>query len=143
MSDQSTQLRGATPADRDSLRALVGAVFRPSLFDEYPQLFHDGNINNCRIVVEDGKAVSHVGMTIQDASLFGCAVRVSCIGGVGTYESHRGRGFAGACLDDAERISREKGVDFMIISGDRAMYRRAGCRRFGNGFTVTLTADDA
>lgn len=135
--------RGATPTDREGLRQLVGKVFRPSLMDEYPQLFHDGNLENCRIIVADGKVVSHVGMTIQDATLFGNRVRVACIGAVSTDPAYRGRGYATACFADAMRLAREKGVDFMMISGDRRLYRMAGCRSVGPGFTVRLSRETA
>jgi predicted N-acetyltransferase YhbS len=135
--------RGATPADRDGLRELVGKVFRATLMDEYPQLFHDANLENCRIVVVDGKVVSNVGMTIQDAAIFGNRVTVACIGAVSTDPDYRGRGYASACFADAMRVAREKGVDFMMISGDRKLYRMAGCRGVGPGSHVELTREIA
>jgi predicted N-acetyltransferase YhbS len=139
MSDANHAPRGATEADRDSLRSLVGEVFRPSLTDEYPQLFHAANLSNCRVVEVDGKLVSHVGMTVQDAAIYGCRVRVACIGGVATHPDHRGAGHAGACLDDAIAVAIADGADVMIISGDRSLYRRAGCRRVGQDLAALLT----
>jgi len=135
--------RGARPEDREELRALVGKVFRPNLMDEYPQLFHDGNLRNCRISEEDGKIVSHVGMTIQDAAIFGNRIRVACIGGVGTDPEYRGKGHATACFEDAGRVAREQGVDLMMVSGDRKLYRLAGCRGVGPGAWTELTRDAA
>ena len=61
--------RGARIEEAESLKELVGLVFRKTLWEEYPQLFHDGNLKNCRVVVEDGKVVSHIGMTEQMASI--------------------------------------------------------------------------
>ncbi|MAF10825.1 hypothetical protein CMK11_10265 [Candidatus Poribacteria bacterium] len=133
--------RGATEADRESLRALVGEVFRPSLMDEYPQLYHAETLGNCRVVEVGGDIVSHVGMTVQDAAIYGCRVRVACIGGVATHPDHRGNGYAGACLDDAIRVARESGTDIMMISGDRSLYRRAGCRRVGEEYSPSLSGE--
>lgn len=136
--------RGATEADRQLLRDLVGEVFRPSLTDEYPQLFHEANLNNCRVVEVDGALVSHVGMTtIQDAAIYGCRVRVACIGGVATRADYRGAGYAGACLDDAISVALADGVDFMMVSGDRSLYRRAGCRHVGEDHSASLSAETA
>jgi predicted N-acetyltransferase YhbS len=111
--------------------------------DEYPQLFHDENLPNCCVIEEDGRLVSHVGMTLQDASIFGSRVRVACIGGVATYPEYRGRGYATACFADAMAVARADGCDFMMVSGDRSLYRMAGCRRVGMGFEATLPAQVA
>ena len=131
--------RGTRPEERESLRQLVGTVFRPSLMDEYPQLFHDGNLENCRVIHEDGKIVSHVGLTQQQASILGCTVRVGCIGGVATYKEYRGKGYATRLFDDASAKCYAEGVDFMIISGDRNLYRRAGCRKVGLDYDTTIS----
>lgn len=135
--------RGATSADAPSLKELVGCVFRPTLYEEYPQLFHEANLKNCRIILEDGKAVSHIGMTIQKATLLGCQIRVACIGGVATHPDRRGRGYATHLFADAGQTAYDAGVDFMIISGDRSLYRRAGCRRVGLDFSTTITSEMA
>jgi len=79
-------------------------------------------------------------MTVQDAALYGCRIRVACIGGVATHPAHRGSGHAGACLADAMSVATADGADIMIISGDRSLYRRAGCRRVGHDFSASLPA---
>ncbi|MBI1924661.1 GNAT family N-acetyltransferase [Candidatus Poribacteria bacterium] len=135
--------RGTRSEEREPLRQLVGNVFRPSLMDEYPQLFHDGNLENCRIILEDGKIVSHVGLTQQWASILGCTVGVGCIGGVGTDKAHRGKGYATQLFDDASAKCYAEGFDFMIISGDRSLYRRAGCRKVGRGYEATIAVEQA
>jgi hypothetical protein len=130
------------PDEFRSLMTMIDAVFRPgappTMGAEYPHLFTPDNFSNLRVVREDGKIVSHVGTTIRSAAILGCPVRVGNIGAVGTYKEYRGRGFAGACFDDACAHARAQGVDFMHISGDRSLYRRAGCRRIGldEQFTV-------
>ena len=135
--------RGTRPDERELLKACVGTVFRSSLMDEYPQLFHNGNLDNCRIILDNGRIVSHVGLTQQWASIFGCRVGVGCIGGVGTLKEHRGKGYATKLFDDASAKCYAEGYDFMIISGDRALYRRAGCRSVGLDYHATLETRDA
>ncbi len=135
--------RGATPADTTFLKELVGHVFRPTLFEEYPQLFNDDNLGNCRIILEGGKPVSHIGMTLQDATILGCHLRVACIGGVATHPDHRGKGYATRLFEDAGEVAYRDGVDFMMVSGDRSLYRRAGCRRIGLDYETTVTNEQA
>ena len=135
--------RGTRLEERESLQKCVGAVFRPVLMDEYPQLFHDDNLENCRVILDDGEIVSHVGLTQQWASIFGCTVGVGCIGGVGTYKEHRGKGYATRLFDDASAKCYSEGFDFMIVSGDRSLYRRAGCRKVGHDYDATITASHA
>ena len=114
-----------------SLRELTGIVMRKGLVDQYPQLFNEDNYENLRVCVENGGCVSHVGMTEREAVLFGCAIGVCCIGAVCTHPDFRKRGLASACFDDAARKARNDGVDVMIVSGDRNLYRMRGCLQVG------------
>lgn len=135
--------RALRAGELPALRELTSVVFRPSLVDEYPQLFHADNFANLRVCFDDGRCVSHVGMTQQNAALFGCPVRVGCIGGVATHPDYRGQGLASHCFDDAVNKARGDGVDFMLVSGDRTLYRRRGCLRAGQSEAFTLTAEAA
>ncbi len=133
--------RALQPHEWDSLNRLVSTVFRPTMFEHYPQLFNEANRENLRVVVLDGEVVSHVGMTQRWASLAGCTVKVACIGAVATYEAYRGRGYATAAFADAQRKARADGVDIMLISGARGLYLRAGCRRVGRDLEYIATAE--
>lgn len=137
--------RAVKPEEFESLGELVGTVFRPNspprMIAEYPQLFNADNFENLRVCVEDGRCVSHVGMIEREASLFGCPIGVCCIGAVATYKEYRGQGLASACFDDAVQKAYQDGVDLMIVSGDRGLYRMRGCLRVGNGRDFNLTAD--
>lgn len=130
-----------------SLGPLTNAVFRSGgegdMVAEYPQLMNTDNFENLRVCVEDGRVVSHVGMTERDASLFGCRIRVACIGAVATYTDFRGRGLASACFDDAVTKAYRDGVDVMLISGDRGLYRRHGCLRVGQDIAFDMTEEQA
>src|SRR5436305_8911342 len=98
--------RGVRPADMESLRELTGLVMREGLVDQFAQLFAESNYENLRVCLEHGRCVSHVGMTQSGAALFGCPIRVACIGGVCTHPDYRKLGLASACFDDAARKAR-------------------------------------
>jgi len=133
--------RGVRKEDFDSLRAMTDVVFRPGLVDEYPQLFNEDNFENLRVCLDGGRCVSHVGMTERRASLFGCQITVCCIGAVSTHPDYRKQGLASACFDDAVEKAYRDGVDVMIVSGDRSLYRMRGCLRVGRDTAFALTAD--
>jgi predicted N-acetyltransferase YhbS len=134
--------RAVKPTEVESLRALTGQVFRPSLMRDYPQLFHEGNWENLRVCVDDGRVVSHVGMTEQGAVLDNCRIQVACIGAVSTHPNYRQQGLASACFDDAVAKAYRDGIDLMIVSGDRNLYRMRGCMRVGRGLSFTVTPDN-
>lgn len=134
--------RGTRPEEKESLKRCVGIVFRPTLWDEYPQLFNDDNLENCRVMVHDGQVVTHIGMLERDASILGCRIRACNIGGVGTLPEYRKRGLATQTFADACAKARRDGCDIMIVSGDRNLYRMAGCRRVGRDVEYTITPAD-
>ncbi len=131
--------RAAKLDEFPSLRALTDVVFRPGMPEQYPQLFNAENRENLRVCVDAGRCVSHVGMTERGASLLGCTIQVCCIGAVSTHPDYRGQGLASACFDDAVDKAYRDGVDLMLISGDRSLYRRRGCMRVGGDSAFTVT----
>jgi predicted N-acetyltransferase YhbS len=131
--------RGVRPEDLASLRALTDLVMREGLVDQYVQLFNEDNYENLRVSVDNGKCVCHVGMIERDAVLLGCRIQVGCIGGVCTHPDFRKRGLASACFDDALGKARKEGVDLMIVSGDRNLYRMRGCTHVGRDLVFTIT----
>jgi hypothetical protein len=80
-------------------------------------------------------------MTQRGATLFGCAIRVCCIGGVSTHPDYRKLGLASACFDDAAAKALRDGVDVMIVSGDRNLYRMRGCLPVGADKRYSLASD--
>lgn len=129
----------------ESLRTLTNSVFRPNTDEDmpsqYPQLFNEDNFENLRVCIDGEGCVSHVGMTERYASLFGCRIQVCCIGAVSTLPEYRGKGLASACFDDAVNKAYRDGVDVMIVSGDRHLYRQRGCLRVGRDMAFTLTPE--
>lgn len=134
--------RAVRKEELSSLRQLTDIVFRSGLVDEYSQLFNEDNLDNLRVIVDDGRCVSHVGMIQRYASLFGCMVKVCCIGAVSTHPEYRKRGLASACFDDAICKAFNDGVDIMLVSGDRSLYRMRGCLPVGCDAQFTLTTQD-
>jgi len=117
------------PGDLDQLVGLANRVFRPHGGDmrrEYPLLFDPENLENLRVVKLDGRIVSHVGLSIRDASILGFPLRVVSVGAVCTAPEARGRGFATALMQDAVAHSRANGCSLMLISGSRGLYHRMG-----------------
>jgi predicted N-acetyltransferase YhbS len=133
--------RALRPDEWSQLNELVSAVFRPEMFHDYPQLFNEQNRQNLRVVAEDGKVVTHVGMTERAATLAGCRIDVACIGAVSTYEAYRGRGFASQAFQDCCDKAAADGIDIMLISGGRGLYTRVGCRQVGQDWDFAFDTD--
>jgi predicted N-acetyltransferase YhbS len=137
--------RAVRKEEFESLRVMANRVFRASTDEDmpsqYPQLFSEDNFENLRVCVDAGRCVSHVGMTERHASLLGCRIQVCCIGAVSTLPEYRGQGLASACFDDAASKAYRDGVDIMIVSGDRNLYRMRGCLRVGQDTACTLTPE--
>ncbi len=136
-------MRSVRRSEIDSLYKLIDDVFFPGLTKIQPHIFNDENLSNVRVVVEDGEVVSHIGTIRRNVSILGCPASVASLGGVATYASHRGKGHAGALLRDTMRVCREDDVDYIMVSGYRNMYHRAGCRTVGRDWMFAVEAERA
>jgi len=140
--------RGTKPEEFDEVTELVNLVFHggrldpPTMKDNFPMLFSDWNLNNLRIIVEDGKVVSHIGVSQREISVYGCRTRVGSIGSVCTHPDYRGRGFATMLLEDTIKRLDADGATVMVISGGRGLYQRAGCRGVGKGYNFHISRSD-
>ena len=124
----------ATPEQLDDVIALASRVFRPEggdMREEFPLFFHEQRTQQLHIFTEAGKAVSLVGMTVDDVAALGCMTKVACLGAVCTDTSARGHGLAGQLVDHTVAKAREQGVPAMRISGHRSLYRRRGAAHAG------------
>jgi len=135
--------RGLHAEELSSLGTLVDTVFMPDepgrMLKIFPSLFNKDNLENLLVFTDRGAVISHVGMTQRYASLAGCTVKVACIGAVATYEAYRGNGLATQLMEKAVQKSRADGVDFMLISGGRGLYRRLGAADVGLHHRVHIT----
>jgi len=129
--------RAAKPEELTEIVNLVNEVFMvprglpPILGEVFPLLFNLDNLSNLRVIVEDGKLISHVGIWEGNLSIYGFWFKVGMIGAVCTHRDFRGRGYASALVMDALRKMKADGVDLVLISGDRNLYRRFGCFKSG------------
>lgn len=128
-----------------SMGRLVDAVFMSgregSMFRCFRQMFDRSNLSNHFVFVDDGRVVSHIGVTFRDASVGGCLIRVASIGAVATYEEYRGKGLASQLLDVTCAHAIAEGAHIMIISGDRTLYRRLGAAPVGIDYSATVSRE--
>ncbi|MCE5229238.1 GNAT family N-acetyltransferase [bacterium] len=129
----------------DDVTALCNRVFRPDgwadMRAQYPLVLRRDNIEQLRILSENGKPVSLVCMVEGNAALLGCAVRIALIGLVCTGQECQGRGLAGVLMDDAVERATAMGYGMMLISGGRTLYTRRGSHYVGD--FVKYEADPA
>ena len=136
--------RAAKPEELIDVVNLVNSVFKikpgsPSiLMDLFPQLFNMDNLENLRVVTYDGKLVSHVGIWEGELLIYGCWFKVGMIGSVCTHPNYRNRGYASALVRDAFSKMRRDGIDLVLVSGYRNLYRRVGCVEAGKVYTYSI-----
>ena len=139
---------GTRKEEFDQVLELVNCVFRqsshqpPNVGECYPLLFNHDNLDNMRIIVEDNKPVSHIGILESEITVYGCRTKIGSIGSVCTYPEYRGRAFATRLLEDCIRKLNEDGVDIMLVSGGRGLYKRAGCVEAGRVHNFRISQDD-
>jgi len=140
--------RGTKKKEFAQVLRLVNYVFRemnhqpPNMGRWYPLLFNQNNLENMRIILEDNKPVSHIGIVERELFIYGCKTKIGSIGSVCTHSEYRGRGFATILLKDSMKKMYRDGVDIVLISGGRGLYKRAGCGEVGNIFHFTVGAAD-
>lgn len=131
----------------DMLR-LVNLVFRGSenpsvsMEDEFPLLFKRNNLDHLYIIKEGRKIVSHVGFVLNNLVIYGAEISVGSIGAVCTHPDHRGKGYASRLLHHCLREMKKAGADLALISGDRDLYRRAGCYPAGEIYQFAIAKKD-
>ncbi len=127
---------------------LVNYVFRedtnraPKMEKWYPLLFDDDNLENIRIIIEDNKPVSHIGISECDITVYGCKTRIGSIGSVCTHPEYRKRGFATLLLEDCVKKLDEDEVDIMLVSGGGDLYKRADCVEAGRVYNFRISQDE-
>lgn len=123
---------------------LINQVFRPSsnfapsMGEEFPLLLCKDNIDNMRVMVDNGKPVSDINYYKTNIHIEGSTINAASIGAVCTHPDYRGRNLASAILDDVEDRLRKDGTDVMLVSGSRSLYLRRGCTVVGGFLCSTL-----
>lgn len=112
--------------------ALINEVFRisrghePTMEHEFPLLLSKDNLDNMRIIREDGGIVSIVNFLKSDIYIEGTPISAASIGAVCTDSEYRGRGYSSVILDDVEKKMVRDGVEVALVSGTRSLYKRRG-----------------
>jgi len=136
--------RAAKPNELPKIIRLVNSIFMsrpglpPIMGELFPHLFSKNNLENLRVIVQDGNPISHVGIWEGTILIYGCLFKVGMIGSVCTHPDHRGRGYASALVKDAFSKMRRDHVDFVLVSGFRDLYRRAGCVEAGRVYMYRI-----
>jgi len=134
--------RGVKPEEFEEMRQLIKDVFKNDLIPKVPLLYKLNELENLRILKEDGKIVTHIGISIRDVSILGCKTKVGSIGSVCTHPDYRQRGFATMVLEDVMNKLETDEVTVMSVSGGRGLYIRAGCRYVGKRMVFAINRND-
>lgn len=110
-------------------RAAVNRIFRSAggdLTEELPLLFAESNRENLRVVVDTGGTIlAHAACAQREAVVLDRKVTVAFIAAVFVDPQVRGQRLGTLVLLDALGRART-GADLVLVSGDRALYRRQG-----------------
>ncbi|MBS7641785.1 GNAT family N-acetyltransferase [Candidatus Bathyarchaeota archaeon] len=109
----------------------------------FPQVFSENNLENLRVIVRDGRVVSHLGIWEGLLYFYGIQFKVGLIGCVCTHPDYRMRGYASILVDDALSKLRRDGIDLAMISGARTLYSRAGCVESGIIYDYHISVEAA
>jgi len=86
----------------------------------------------------EGRPVSFIERLERDIAVHGHTLRIGYVGSVCTNPDYRKLGLASTVLSATMKRFHENNVDFVDISGNRAMYRNAGSRFVGGLDRFTL-----
>lgn len=122
--------RPAKLSEFDDVINHINNIFRirrgclPTMQQEFPLLLNPNNIDNMIVIKEDGKIVSVVNFLIQEVLVEGISLKCAFIGAVCTDPAYEKRGYSSKILDYVEKQVYLKGVDALLISGNRTLYTR-------------------
>lgn len=128
------QIRLLRPGEFEAAAVLADRVFRDaehkSMGDAFPNAFSPALLQSYGAFV-DGKIVSFVGFVPSVIRIGEAELNVYSIGAVCTDPEYRGRGYVATILDMIREHSRRAGAPIILVSGNRGIYERFGCRTFG------------
>jgi RimJ/RimL family protein N-acetyltransferase len=121
----------------DSATELARSIFFTNAEDyengarTWPMSLRDEARQDTFVMFHKGQAVSGIERLERDISIYGHQLRLGYIGSVCTHPDYRKLGLASNVLSATMKRFHEDNVDFVCISGNREMYRRAGSRFVG------------
>jgi len=117
--------------EHDSAIELVNRVLRtdrPSnILDEYPLVLGKQNLQNMRVVVHEGRVVSHAAVYHSLLRTGDTIFRIGGISSVATAAPYRGQGLGSAVVKDCVKIIRQAGCELSVLwTQRRDFYRNLG-----------------
>ncbi|RJP17806.1 MAG: GNAT family N-acetyltransferase [Candidatus Abyssobacteria bacterium SURF_5] len=139
--------RSVKAAEHASAIDLLNRTLRPggppSILQEYPLVLSERNLRNMRVIVHDGRVVSHAAVYFSNLRTQDAILRVGCIGSVATDPEYRGRGLASRVVGDCLDLMREAGCHVAVLWTQRhSFYRRLGLEAAGSEYLFRLTIAD-
>ena len=135
--------RSAKVEELGEIISLANEIFRPDGGDlgvDHACLLNPENAENIGIIRHAKRPVSALAMLLRDVAVRDCHLKAALLGVVCTHPDYRGKGLAGRLCDWAWNRARECGADYTLVSGDRPLYRRRGCRPVGQRFDYRIPA---
>jgi GNAT superfamily N-acetyltransferase len=130
--------------DSIELMDFLNNIFRisrgcpPTMFEEYPTMYHRKNYCNLLIIRDNGKIVSHVGIYPYDIVSQNQRLKVGGIGGVSTHPDYRKKGYAAELLNFCIEKLEKENYDFSILWGNPSFYQRFGYQPSGKEYIYIL-----
>lgn len=136
--------RPARPSEYPSLLRLINSCLfmgkkKYNMEEVYPGHLSMSNLANLWVMVEDGKVVSHVGVSKCLVYVHGVRIPVVLVGSVATDPAYRKLGLASRMLEHVKRRHDRQGYDLYMISGDRGLYHRIGAAKAGRMFHYLIS----
>lgn len=128
-----TQLQEAAKLADDVFRA----PGQKSMSGAFPYIFA-ADMPESIGIYEDGKLAAFMGIVPGSIRVGQAILHVYSLGSVCTHSAARGKGYASKLLDYAIGHASQAGASLLLVSGDRSLYLRSGCRPFGNIKRYTL-----
>lgn len=147
MEDLKEGPRAARLDELQDVIQIVNSIFLPrerfifSMSEVFPHVFTEDNLDNIRVIVRDGKPVSHLCIWEGELHIYGVWLKVGLIGCVCTHPEYRRRGYGSLLVKDALIKMKKDGVDLVMVSGFRSLYRRFGCIEAGRVYHYILEKD--
>src|SRR5438128_1393904 len=120
MGGQPVEVRGARPEEMPEVLDMVPRVMGATR-EYFAAAYRNdpwGRPEHSRIVLVDGRIVSHIRLYDRWQRVGSVPVHVGCVGDVCTLPEHRKQGYCRALLEDALRYWDDNGYDLsMIVSG--------------------------
>lgn len=138
------QLRLVRPEEWADAVRLADLVFRDedhkSMGLAYPNAFSPALAQSYGAFA-DGRIVSFVGFVPSVVRIGQAELNVYSIGAVCTHPDYRGKGYISALLELIREHAKQAGAPIILVSGNRGVYERFGCRTFGRSSSFELNAE--